>query len=105
MVSIEGPKGLGHLSAHGNGVLSIVGHPRYPNSPGSPAAVAELLAVFRKLPGPTFWPDDVSLLDREHVDPGRLLDSLMSATAISWRLLACTTADWPRLTNGWLAML
>jgi len=58
-----------------NGVLRIVGHSRYPNSPGSPAAVAELLAVLRKLPGHAFWPDDVSLLDRERVDPTRLLDS------------------------------
>jgi hypothetical protein len=58
-----------------NGVLRIVGHPRYPNSPESPAAVAALLAAFRKLPGHAFWPDDVSLLDREHVDPLRLLDS------------------------------
>jgi toxin-antitoxin system PIN domain toxin len=58
-----------------NGVLRIVGHPRYPNSPGSPAAVAELLAAFRKLPGHAFWPDDVSLLDPENVDLTRLLDS------------------------------
>jgi uncharacterized protein len=58
-----------------NGVLRIVGHPRYPNSPGSPGPVAELLAAFRKLPGHAFWPDDVSLLDREHVNAARLLDS------------------------------
>jgi toxin-antitoxin system PIN domain toxin len=58
-----------------NGVLRIVGNSRYPNSPGSPAAVARLLASFRELPGHAFWPDDVSLLDREHVDPARLLDS------------------------------
>jgi len=58
-----------------NGVLRIVGHPRYPNSPGSPAAVAELLSAFRQLPGHTFWPDDLSLLDREQVNAGRLLDS------------------------------
>ena len=58
-----------------NGVLRIVGHPRYPNSPGSPAAVAELLARFRELSGHAFWPDDVSLLDREHVNAARLLDS------------------------------
>jgi toxin-antitoxin system PIN domain toxin len=58
-----------------NGVLRIVGHPRYPNSPGSPAAVAELLAAFRKLPGHVFWPDDLSLLDREHANATRLLDS------------------------------
>ena len=58
-----------------NGVLRTVGHPRYPNSPGSPAAVAELLFSFRKLPGHAFWPDDISLLDREHVNAARLLDS------------------------------
>jgi uncharacterized protein len=58
-----------------NGVLRIVGHPRYPNSPGSPAAVAELLAQFRELPGHAFWPDDVSLLDREQANRARLLDS------------------------------
>lgn len=58
-----------------NGLLRIVGHPRYPNSPGSPAAVAGLLASLRLLPGHAFWPDDVSLLDREHVNAARLLDS------------------------------
>lgn len=58
-----------------NGVLRIVGHPRYPNSPGSPALVAELLSSFRKLPGHAFWPDDVSLLDSEQLDTARLLDS------------------------------
>jgi len=58
-----------------NGVLRIVGHPRYPNSPGSPSAVAELLAVFWELPGHASWPDDVSLLDSANVDATRLLDS------------------------------
>lgn len=58
-----------------NGVLRIVGHPRYPNSPGSPAAVARLLVSFCGLPGHTFWPDDVSLLERRHVNTARLLDS------------------------------
>jgi uncharacterized protein len=58
-----------------NGVLRIVGHPRYPNSPGSPATVADLLGSFRRLPGHTFWPDDLSLLDRAHIQTTRLLDS------------------------------
>lgn len=58
-----------------NGVLRIVGHPRYPNSPGSPAAVAELLASFRELSGHTFWPEDMSLFDRGYVNAARLLDS------------------------------
>jgi toxin-antitoxin system PIN domain toxin len=58
-----------------NGVLRIVGHPRYPNSPSSPAAVAELLAAFRQLPGHAFWADDVSLFDRKYLSAARLLDS------------------------------
>jgi len=58
-----------------NGVLRIVGHARYPNSPGTPAAVAELMARFLAHPGHAFWPDDVRLFDGRHVDAARLLDS------------------------------
>ena len=58
-----------------NGVLRIVGHARYPNSPGTPAAVAELLAVLRALPGHEFWSVAVSLLDGEHIKTDLLLES------------------------------
>ena len=58
-----------------NGVIRIVGHPRYPNSPGTPAAVAELMAVLLALGGHEFWPDDVTLLDTQRILPARLLDS------------------------------
>jgi len=58
-----------------NGVLRIVGHARYLNSPGTPAAVAELMATFLAHPGHEFWPDDVTLMDRERVHAARLLDS------------------------------
>jgi hypothetical protein len=58
-----------------NGVLRIVGNARYPSSPGTPAAVAELIAILRGLGGHEFWPDDVSLLDPKCVDTTRLLDS------------------------------
>jgi len=58
-----------------NGVLRIVGHSRYPNSPGTPAAVAALMTAFLAHPGHEFWSDDVSLLDRKYVQPERLLDS------------------------------
>ena len=50
-----------------------MGHARYPNSPGTPAAVAPLLATLRALPGHVFWPDDISLLDADRIDPARLL--------------------------------
>ncbi|RFC38275.1 MAG: hypothetical protein DID90_2727552638 [Candidatus Nitrotoga sp. LAW] len=58
-----------------NGVLRIVGHPRYPNSPGTPAEVAQLMKGLRILPGYVFWPDNISLLDIEMMDTERLLSS------------------------------
>ena len=58
-----------------NGVLRIVGHPRYPNSPGTPAEVAQLIKGLRALPGYVFWPDKISLLDTEMIDTERLLSS------------------------------
>lgn len=58
-----------------NGVIRIVGHPSYPNTPGSPAAVAKILQAMLELPGHNFWPDEISLLAEENVDPGRLLTS------------------------------
>jgi toxin-antitoxin system PIN domain toxin len=58
-----------------NGVLRIVGHARYPASPGTPAAVAELMATFLAHPGHEFWPDCVTLLDLRHVHAARLLHS------------------------------
>jgi toxin-antitoxin system PIN domain toxin len=58
-----------------NGVLRIVGHARYPNSPGTPAAVAELMTGLLALSGHEFWPDDLTLFEGRHVDTARLLDS------------------------------
>jgi toxin-antitoxin system PIN domain toxin len=58
-----------------NGVLRIVGNPRYPNSPGTPAAVVPLLKGLCALPGHSFWPDKLSLLSCSEVDSSRLLDS------------------------------
>ena len=58
-----------------NGVLRIVGQPRYSNSPGGPPIVAKALASLGNLPGHEFWPDDISLLDATKVDIERLLTS------------------------------
>jgi toxin-antitoxin system PIN domain toxin len=58
-----------------NGVLRIVGHPRYPNSPGSPAAIMPIMMGLCALPGHVFWPDDISLMDPAKFDAGRLLSS------------------------------
>lgn len=58
-----------------NAVLRIVGDDRYPNSPGNPAAVAEVLAELLALEGHVFWADDISLFDTRRVETGRLLNS------------------------------
>jgi toxin-antitoxin system PIN domain toxin len=58
-----------------NGVLRIVGDPRYPNSPGSPYVVAPLVKQLQKARGHTFWSDDISLLGQADIDAQRLLHS------------------------------
>ncbi len=70
-----------------NGLLRIVGHPKYPNSPGPPSAVVAALKAIRALPGHTFWPDSVSLVDSAWADPAllsshsRVTDSYLLALA------------------------
>jgi toxin-antitoxin system PIN domain toxin len=70
-----GRRGWASCPTTQNGVLRIVGHARYPNSPGSPAAVVPFLAELTALPRHEFWPDDYSVLDRRRLDPQKLLRS------------------------------
>ncbi len=58
-----------------NGVLRIVGNQKYPNSPGSPAVVAQIVIKLRDLHGHTFWPDDVSLVGSSDIDAAKILTS------------------------------
>ena len=55
-----------------NGLLRIVGHPKYPNSPGPPSVVAGALQAIRALPGHAFWSDSISLLDQTFVKTSML---------------------------------
>lgn len=70
-----------------NGLLRIVGHPKYPNSPGPPSAVVSALMAIRGLPGHEFWPDSISLVDDSVVDRSllsshtRVTDSYLLALA------------------------
>ena len=70
-----------------NGLLRIVGHPKYPNSPGPPSTIANALAAIRTLPGHAFWPDSISLADATLVDVSllsshsRVTDSYLLALA------------------------
>jgi toxin-antitoxin system PIN domain toxin len=58
-----------------NGTMRVVGNPRFPNSPGSPSAVAEAMNSLLTLSGHEFWPDDISLLDPRKIDVAHLLNS------------------------------
>ena len=70
-----------------NGLVRIVGHPKYPNTPGPPSEVVRSLVAIRGLPGHNFWPDKVSLADPAFFAPGllsshtRVTDSYLLALA------------------------
>ena len=114
LIALIDPTHVGHDAAHRwfvatgaaswatcplteNGVIRIVGHPRYPNSSGSPAAVVPLLARLRALPGHVFWTDDLSLIDSELIDAARIATS---AQVTDTYLLALAAAN-----DGQLATL
>ncbi len=54
-----------------NGFVRIASHPVYPNSPGSVAAVLEILRRLRESPDHVFWTEDIGLL--EILDPEALV--------------------------------
>jgi len=58
-----------------NGLLRIVGNPRYPTPHGSPSAVLPALESLRGLSGHEFWPDEISLTDGSLLDPNQLLSA------------------------------
>ncbi|TVQ28022.1 MAG: VapC toxin family PIN domain ribonuclease, partial [Wenzhouxiangella sp.] len=57
-----------------NGVIRIMSQPSYPN-PLTPALIAERLAEATATAWHEFWPDDISLLDREILNWDAVLGS------------------------------
>jgi uncharacterized protein len=108
LIALIDPSHVGHDAAHNwfrqvgaaswatcplteNGVIRVVGHPKYPNSPGSPAAVAPFVTRLRALPGHVFWKDDLSLVASDLVDvdqimtPGQVTDAYLLGLAVTNR--------------------
>lgn len=79
-----------------NGLIRIVGGPRYPTALGSASAVFPALETLRALPGHEFWPDEISLLDTQYLDRRHLLSS--SAVTDTY-LLALAVARGGRLAT------
>jgi uncharacterized protein len=67
-----GKKSFATCAITENGLLRIVGHPKYNNSAGAPSALAPLLSAIRALPGHAFWAEDISIADPAWVDVSRL---------------------------------
>jgi len=130
LIALVDPAHVGHDAAHRwfeeeghrawatcplteNGVMRIVGHARYPGTPGSPAAIAPIVAQLRTLPGHVFWPDDISLVGTEHVDAAQILtsaqvtDSYLLALAVAHggRLATFDRRLSPKAVNGGKAAL
>ena len=106
LIALIDPAHVQHETAHGwfgrvgqrafatcpiteNGLLRIVGHPKYPNSPGPPSMVVGALEAIRGLEGHEFWSDSISLLDTSFIDAAllsshsRVTDSYLLALARS----------------------
>jgi uncharacterized protein len=79
-----------------NAVLRILGHPRYPNSPGAPAVVATVLQQLIRHPRHQFWADSLSLLTAPEVQASSLLDSAQIADTY---LLALAVRQEARLAS------
>lgn len=86
-----GHKGFATCPLTENGLVRIVGHPRYPNSPGPPSLVLQSLVAMRGLPGHHFWPDDISIADAAFFAPellsshSRVTDAYLLALARAHR--------------------
>ena len=91
-----GRKGFATCPLTEMGLIRIVGHPKYPNSPGPPSVVLDALAGIRALPGHAFWPDSLSVTDANFFVP----DLLSSHTRVTDSyLLALAQANKGRLAT------
>lgn len=87
--SAEGARSWATCPITENGVLRILGNPKYPNSPGSPALVAPILTQMRGLTGHAFWSDDVSLVGSDIIQsdkimtPAQVTDVYLLALAVA----------------------
>lgn len=77
-------------------LLRVVSHPRYPDPPGMPAAVAGTFASLRSMAGHHFWPDEVGLMDAKRIDLARPLGH---SQATDSDLLALARAHGRRLAS------
>lgn len=71
----EGRAGWATCPITENGVIRIVAHAKYPNCPGSPAIVSDVVRRLCELDGHQFWPDNLSLTASPRIDPDQIMTS------------------------------
>ncbi len=79
-----------------NAFVRIVSHPSYPNRPGPPDRVRDLLASMCLYPGHQFWPDGLSILDTRRTGP---LEGVGSRDITDLYLLALAVSRSARLAT------
>ena len=105
LIALIDPQHVHHQPAHGwfqargddgwatcpltqSALLRILGNPRYPNSPGSPAVLMLLLQELLAHPAHVFWPDSLSwkatelFLVGELLHHGQITDAYLLALAV-----------------------
>ena len=107
LIALIDPQHVHHQPAHGwfqarggdgwatcpltqSALLRILGNPRYPNSPGSPAVLMPLLQELLAHPAHVFWPDSLSwneadlFLSDELLHHGQITDTYLLALAVHY---------------------
>jgi len=109
LIALIDPGHVGHDAAHAwfeqegrrdwatcpitqSGVIRIVGHSRYPNTPGSPAEVAGIMRRLCALDGHSFWPDQISLFGDDVIDASELRTSAQVTDSYLLALAASRSA-------------
>ena len=94
-------------------LLRILGNPRYPNSPGSPAVLMPLLQELLAHPAHVFWSDSLSwneadlFLSDELLHHGQITDTYLLALAVHHEgvLISFDQRLRPRSVRGGTAVL
>ena len=130
LIALIDPQHVHHQPAHGwfqarggdgwatcpltqSALLRILGNPRYPNSPGSPAVLMPLLQELLAHPAHVFWPDSLSwkatdlILVNALLHHGQVTDTYLLALAVHHEgvLISFDQRLSPRLVKGGEAAL
>ncbi len=92
----EASKGWATCPLTENGLIRIVGNPKYPGSPGEPETILPLLSCLKRFPGHQFWQDSISLTDTKHAN---LLKGASSKSVTDLYLLALAMSHGGRLAT------